>query len=251
MVSENLARELWGSASAAVGRRIRTLPDAPWREVIGVVQDVFENGAQEPAPSIVYWPALGPGLYRAGRVNAARTVTVAIRSERAGTESFVSEVKHAVWSVNASVPVASVRTMQEVYDRSMARTSLMMILLTIAGGMALLLSVVGLVGVVSYGVSQRKREIGIRVALGAQRGEVRRMFVRQGLALAAVGTAIGVVTAAGLTRWTSSLLFGVGALDPLTFLTVPFLLVVSAALASYFPARRAAAVDPAIAMRAE
>ncbi len=125
MVSENLAREVWGSAAAAIGKRINTyIPGAPWHEVIGVVQDVRENGVQEPAPAIVYWPSFGENIYHAGQVQVARGVTFAIRSARAGTGGLVSQINQAVWSVNASLPVAGVRTMQEIYNHSMARTSL-------------------------------------------------------------------------------------------------------------------------------
>ena len=127
----------------------------------------------------------------AGRPNAIRQVTFIVRSERTGTEGFLNQVRQAVWSVNSSLPV-SPRTMQEVYDQSLARTSFTLVMLAIAASMALLLGVVGIYGVISYAVSQRRREIGIRAALGAQQGELKRMFVRHGLVLAAVGVAIGL-----------------------------------------------------------
>ena len=133
----------------------------------------------------------------------------------------------------------------------MARTSFTLVMLAIAGVMALVLGVVGIYGVIAYAVSQRTREIGIRMALGAQPAELRQMFVRHGLLLAGIGAAIGLAVAAALTRLMSSLLFGVTALDPLTYAGVAAILIAAAALASYLPARRATAVDPVEALRAE
>jgi predicted permease len=252
ILSENLARELWGSAAAAVGKRISaSVPNSPWREVIGVVQDVRENGLQEPAPAAVYWPSFGENIYRAGRLIVARDVTIAIRSSRAASESFLGDVHRAVWSVNASLPLASVQTMRDVYDQSMARTSFTLVMLGIAGGMALVLGIVGIYGVMSYAVSQRRREIGIRLALGAQQPALRRMFVRHGLRLSAVGVAVGLCASAGLMRLMKSLLFGISPLDPVTYAAVPMVLAAAAMIASYLPARRAASVDPVEALRAE
>ena len=161
-----------------------------------------------------------------------------------------SQVREAVWSVNSSLPV-SPRTMREVYDQSLARTSFTLVMLAIAASMALLLGVVGIYGVISYVVSQRRREIGIRAALGAQRGELKRTFVRHGLALAGVGVAIGLGAAAGLTRLMSSLLYGITPLDPMTYAVVPVILMIATVLASDLPARRAASVDPLEALRSE
>jgi ABC-type antimicrobial peptide transport system permease subunit len=144
-----------------------------------------------------------------------------------------------------------VRTVQDLYDQSMARTSFTLVLLAIAGAMALVLGVVGIYGVIAYAVTQRTREIGIRMALGAEPGGLQQMFVRHGLLLAGIGALLGLAAAAGLTRLMSSLLFGVKALDPLTYAGVAALLIAAAALASFFPARRATAVDPIEALRAE
>ncbi len=251
LLSESLARETWGAPSAAIGKRIREFPGMPWHEVIGVVQDVRERGVQEKAPEIVYWPPMMPFLMGTAKANAVRAVTFVIRSDRAGTESFINQVRQAVWSVNASLPVAEVRTMQEIYGRSIARTSFTLVMLAIAGAMALVLGVIGLYGVIAYAVSQRRREIGIRLALGAEPGELKKMFVRHGFTLAAVGTAIGLLSAAGLMRLMKSLLFGISPLDPLTYAAVPLVLVAAAVLASYVPARRAAAVDPVEALKSE
>jgi hypothetical protein len=251
MVSESLAREFWGSPGAAVGKRLRW--SKPWQEVIGVVQDVRQNGIQEKAPDIVYWPAMMPDPFAHNNAGlmVARAVTFVIRSERAGTEGFLNQVRQAVWSVNASLPLASVRTMQEIYEESLAATSFTLVMLGIAGAMAMMLGLIGIYGVISYTVSQRKREIGIRVALGAEPGALRWLFVRHGLALAGIGTLTGLVVAAGLTRLMKSVLFGISPMDPLTYAAVPLVLVAATALASYLPARRAAAVDPVETLRAE
>ncbi|HTC32754.1 MAG TPA: ABC transporter permease [Bryobacteraceae bacterium] len=251
LLSDNLARELWGTPSAALGKRIREFEGMPWREVIGVVQDVRENGVQEKSPEIVYWPSLMDNLYGPGRLDAVRTVTFVVRSDRAGSEAFVHQIQQAVWSVNSSLPVASVRTMQEVYDRSLARTSFTLVMLGIAGAMALVLGVIGIYGVISYAVSQRRREIGIRLALGAQQEDVKRMFVRSALTLSGIGVVIGLAAAVALMRLMKSLLFGISPLDPLTYASVPVVLVTAAVLASYLPARRASAVDPVEALKAE
>ncbi|HTR35543.1 MAG TPA: ABC transporter permease [Bryobacteraceae bacterium] len=251
LISENLARELWGSASAALGKRIRQYPNMPWHEVIGIVQDVPETGVHEPAPEIVYWPSMMNNFFGPTPLNALRVVTFVIRSDRTGTEGFLNQIRQAVWSVNASLPAASMRTMQEVYDRSLARTSFTLVMLAIAGAMALILGIVGIYGVISYAVSQRRREIGIRLALGAQPAVLRTMFVRHGLKLACVGVLAGLAAAAGLMQLMKSLLFGISPLDPLTYLSVPVVLVAAAVLASYLPARRAAAVDPVEALKAE
>jgi predicted permease len=252
MVSENFARESWGSASSAVGKRLRQFDNSPWQEVIGVVEDVRVHGVDEAAPTIVYWPAMLNDPYTPKpTIDAPRFVTFAIRSDRAGTESFLKQVQQAVWSVNASLPLASVNTMQEIYSQSLARTSFTLVMLAIAGAMALALSLIGIYGVISYAVSQRTREIGIRLALGAQKGVLRWMFVRSALVLTAVGLVIGLGAAAALMRLMKTLLFGISPLDPLTFLAVPLILATAAGLASYLPARRAAGVDPVEALRAE
>ena len=251
MVSENFAREMWGSPSAAIGKRLREFSKMPWHEVIGVIQDVREKGVQEKAPEIVYWPPIMENLFGPGPAQAVRTVTFVIRSERAGTESFLNEVRQTVWSVNSNLPLASVRTMQEVYDKSVARTSFTLVMLGTASAMALALGIIGIYGVISYTVSQRKREIGIRLALGAQSGDVVQMVLRQGATMALVGVAIGIVAAFGLTQLIRSLLFGVTAHDPLTFGLVAVLLMLVALLACYVPARRAMKVDPMVALRYE
>jgi putative ABC transport system permease protein len=250
IVSENLARELWGSPTAALGKRIREGMNDPWREVVGVADDVYDNGVNEAAPTIVYWPVL-MGPFWNDQVRVSRGGAFVIRTSRAGTETFLADARKAVWSVNPNLPVFLVRTLGDIYDQSMQRTSFTLVMLGVAGGMALVLGIVGIYGVISYAVSQRTREIGIRMALGAEDGALKRMFVRHGLILAAIGVSIGLGAAAGVTRLMSSLLFGVTALDPATYVAVPIMLAAAAMLASYVPARRVVRVDPVEALRAE
>ena len=250
MVSENLAREMWGDPASALGKRVRRGMAEPWREIVGVVGDVYDDGVQQTAPAFAYWPAM-MDAWGGDDVRVNRNGVFIIRTKRAATESFLTEARQAIWSVNANLPVFLVRTLQDLYDQSLARTSFTLVLLAIAGTMALILGIVGIYGVIAYAVTQRTREIGIRMALGAQPSGLKRMFVRQGLLLAGIGAIIGLGAAAGLTRLMSSLLFGVAALDPLTYAGVAAILIAAAALASYLPARRATRVDPLDALRAE
>jgi predicted permease len=233
VVSENFARAEWGSALAAVGKRIGLGQAGPWLDVIGVVGDVRHDGLGEPAPETVVLPPI-----------ARETATFVVRTERAGTSAFLDEARRAVWSVNGSLSLASVRTLGELYERSMARTSMTLQLLAITGLVALILGLVGIYGVVSYAIAQRQREIGLRIALGAGHGEVRWMFVRKALAPVAAGVGLGLAAAAVLTRLMASQLFGISPLDPATHLAVALLLVVAAGTASYLSARRASALDP-------
>ena len=244
---------MWGTPGAALGKRIRPGSDGdPWRDVVGVAADIYDAGPQEKPPAFTYWPAMMDRfIFEDEPVRVTRFGAFVVRTKRAATESFLTEARQAIWSVDANLPVFRIRTLQDLYDQSMARTSFTLVMLAIAGGMALLLGIVGIYGVIAYAVSQRTREIGIRVALGAQGSQLRRMFVREGLLLAGIGSALGMIAAAGLTRLMSSLLFGITALDPLTYATVPVFLLAAAALASYVPATRATTVDPVEALRAE
>jgi predicted permease len=253
IVSENLARELWKSPEAALGKRIREYysEGGPWREVVGVARDVYEDGVHQPAPPTVYWPGRWHKQLFGVPGYQPRRVSIAIRTERAGTENLLAQVREAVWSINPNLPLAQVRTLDLLLEQSMARTSFTLVMLAIAGGMALLLGIVGLYGVISYAVSRRRREIGIRMALGAQTTDIRGLFMRRGLMLTGIGVAVGLAAAAGFAPLMRSLLFGVGPLDPLTFALAPIVLASAAMLASYLPARRAVTVDPVETMRAE
>jgi predicted permease len=252
IVSENLAREWWGDPSAALGKRIREGAIDPWREIVGVVENVYDNGMHEKPPSFAYWPALmdqfGWGDKKGYSVDFGM---FALRSSRTDRENLLAQARQIIWSVNGRQPIFLVTTLQDLYDQSMARTSFILVMLALAGGMALLLGIIGIYGVIAYTVSQRTREIGIRMALGAQRPALLRAFMRQGLLLAIIGAAVGLAAAAGITRLMSSLLFGITALDPVTYAAVSGLLILAAVLASYFPARRAMSIDPVEALRTE
>jgi ABC-type antimicrobial peptide transport system permease subunit len=163
----------------------------------------------------------------------------------------MKEVRQAVWSVDPNLPLYDVHTADYYYRTSMARTSFTLLMLAVASAMALLLGTVGIYGVIAYTVSQRTREIGIRMALGAQRRELTGMFLRHGLLLTAIGVACGLAVAVVLSRLMASLLFRVRPVDALTYVTVSIGLLATALLASYLPSRRAASVDPVEALRAE
>jgi predicted permease len=253
MVSESLARELWGQPESAIGKRIRPYPQGAWREVVGVVTDMREDGLHQKATTAAYWPLMMRQFAPTPDtpIFVARGLTYVVRGSRTGSNGFVGELGRAVWSINPNLPLAGARTLGEIYDASLARTSFTLVMLAIAGGMALLLGVAGIYGVISYSVSQRTREIGIRIALGAQARAVRRMFVAHALMLAGIGIAIGIAAAFALTRLMSTLLFEVSPVDPLTYALVSLTLIAATTLASYVPAVRATAVDPVHALRAE
>ena len=251
MVSENLATELWGSSSTALGKRIHEQRDKPqWREVVGVVENVRDDGAHKQPPKTVYWPFAIENFFGAP-LNVQRNVSFAVRSPGAGTEAFLKQVRQAVASVNSNAPLVRTRTLQQIYEGSMAQTSFALVMLAIAGSMALVLCVIGIYGVISYAVAQRRREVGIRMALGAPAGAVKGMFLRRGLLLAGAGIALGLAVSASLSRLMSSLLFGVAPLDPATYGATAALLLIAAMAATYIPARRAASVDPAETLRGE
>jgi predicted permease len=250
VVSENFARENWPNPADALGKRIRVATTDDWREIIGVVGNVYDNGVSQPAPTTIFWPVL-MDRFEGQKEYVARDVAFAIRTSRAGSESLMKDVREAVWSLNPNLPLSSVNTVDFFYKRSIARTSFTLIMLGVAGSMALLLGVVGIYGVIAYSVSQRTREIGIRMALGAQTRALTSMFVRHGLRLTAIGVVFGVIAAIAVMRLMSTLLFNVSPVDPLTYVVVCAGLVVPAWLASYLPSRRVASVDPVEALRGE
>jgi hypothetical protein len=240
VVSDNMARAEWSSAQAAIGARIRTNSNGPWYEVIGVVQNIRDNGPSEPAPATVAFPLV-----------PSNTASFLVRSARVGTPDLLQDLGSAVRSVNGNLSLAGVQILGDMYQRSMARTTMTLRLLAITGIMALVLGLVGVYGVVSYAVSQRRREIGIRLALGADQGTVQRIFVRNAMVLVAVGVVVGLAAALALTRLMNSLLFGVSALDPVTYVAAALILAIAAGLASYVSARRASALDPVVVLKGE
>ena len=251
LVSENLARLDWGSPEEALGKRLRGSSTADqWREIVGVVGDVHDRGLNQPAPATVYYPVMGERVYNYP-IYVWRSVTYLIRSNRTGSPGMLDEIRQVVWSVDPNLPLTRVGTMEDLVKASMARTAFTLVMLALAGTMALLLGVIGIYGALSYGVSQRKREIGVRIALGAQRGEVQRMFLRQGLLMTAIGVVIGLGGAVALSRSMKSLLFEVSPLDPWTYAGVCVVLLFAASLASYVPSRRATRIDPIDSLRSE
>jgi predicted permease len=249
VITANFARELWGDdPTAAVGKRIRVNPGSPWREIVGVVGDVRDNGVDQDPVTVVYWP-MAIARFWTEDLFVPRSMAYVLRSPRAGTATLLDEARSAVWSVDPRLPIAQVHTVDEILSRSMARTSFTLVMLAIAAVTALLLGGVGIYGVTSYVVAQRSREIGVRMALGAQRGDVRRLVLRHGLILAAVGVAVGLVAALGLTRLMAALLYGVAPLDPVTFAAGGLGAALLALTASWLPARRASRVDPLETLR--
>jgi predicted lysophospholipase L1 biosynthesis ABC-type transport system permease subunit len=226
---------------------VKILLPAPWQEVVGVVGDVYYDGLEQPVQEVVYLSLEDPIT----QFGMTRRMSFAVRSERVGTSGFIEEIQRAVWSESPDLPLASVETMDEIHGRSLARTSLTLVLLGLAGAMALALGILGVYGVLSYTLAQRTREIGIRIALGAQDAAVKRLLLGQALGLVGIGIELGVCGAAALTRFMKALLFGVTALDLETYALGAVALLAAAALAAYLPARRAMRIDPMRALRAE
>jgi len=250
VVSKSFASEYWNRPQDALGQRIRVASTDTWREIIGVSEDVHYDGVEKPAPSMVYWPLMMDN-FTGQKQRLQRTTVFVVRSQLAGTQSLMKAIQQQVSMVNPNVPLANSETLGDLYTQSMARTTFTLVMLCVSGGIALLLGTVGIYGVIAYSVSQRTREIGIRMALGAQRGAVVRAFVRQGMWLTVVGIAIGLVIAFATMRFISALLYGVSAHDPITYITITCAVVIAALLACYLPSRRAAEVDPALALRSE
>jgi predicted permease len=250
VITESLAREFYGEPAAAIGKRIRNTPKSMWREIVGVVANEHDDGLARGATPIVYWPMTMRDFWQPG-VFTQRNMAYVIRTPRLQDQGFLKEVQQAVWSVNSNLPLASVQTVQEIYDESMAETSFVLVILGIAASVTLLLGLVGIYGVIAYIVLQRRREVGIRMALGAHSGEVQRMFVTRGLMLTGIGLVVGLVAAATLMRLLSSLLFGVNPFDPITYAAVVAGLGAVALIATWLPARHASKIDPMLALRSE
>jgi predicted permease len=250
MVSENFAREYWGSPARALGQRVRVSTHDDWRAIIGVVGNVHEDGMNKDAPATAWWPLL-MNNFEGDKTSVRRFVVFALRTPRAGSASLAGELRRAIWSVDANVPVSDIRTEEFLYTQSMARTSFTLVMIGVAAALALLLGLIGLYGVIAYSATQRRREIGIRIAVGAQRNDITGMFVRQGLLLAGAGVLCGLAVAFAATRFLASLLFQVSPMDPVTWIGACLALCTAAALASYIPSRRTASVNPVEALRAE
>jgi putative ABC transport system permease protein len=244
VVSEKTAKYYWPNADP-IGKRLKngsTTQEGPWRTVVGVVKDVRQNDfVAEPKMQMYF-------TYRQLRSLMPNALIIRTAIDPL---SLATPVRNAIWAVDKDQTVANIDSMEHIVAGAVARQRFSMLLLAIFAAVALVLAAVGIYGVMSYSVAQQTREIGIRMALGAQRSDVLRMTVRQGLRLVGFGLGIGLVAAFILTRVMASLLFGISATDPLTFISISLVLLAVAILASYIPALRATRVDPMIALRAQ
>ena len=250
VVSKSFASDYWHRPQDALGQRIRVANTDTWRDIIGVSEDAHYDGVEKPAPSMVYWPLMMDN-FQGQKERLQRSTVFVLRSQLAGTQSLMKAIEQQVSMVNSNVPLANSETLGDLYTQSMARTTFTLVVLCVSGGIALLLGTIGIYGVIAYSVSQRTREIGIRMALGAQRGAVVGAFVRQGMWLTVVGIAIGLVIAFATMRFMSALLYGVSAHDPMTYITITCAVVIAALLACYLGSHRVVEVDPALALRSQ
>jgi putative ABC transport system permease protein len=243
IINETAARHFWPDQQA-LGKRLKQgFPEstAPWREVIGVVADVKLEGLAQQTPMQIYLPVAQ---------NSTSSFNLVARTETEPT-TMASSIQAVIHTIDPDLPVYQIRSMNQVLERSIMTRRATMILLGGFATLAVVLAAVGIYGVISYGVIQRTREIGLRMALGAEPGQVMRLILRQGMSLILAGVSVGLIGAFALTRVISSMLFEVSATDPITFVGVPFVLTAIALLACYLPARRAMRVDPMAALRCE
>ncbi|MGE0552913.1 MAG: ABC transporter permease [Gemmatimonadales bacterium] len=247
VVNEALARAEFGSVPAALGQRIRDFLGSEWFEIVGVTASVHYDGMAVAAPATIYWPLAVENFWD-NALWVPRSLDYVVRTE-ADPLALAGLVREAVRELNPNLPVANVRAVAEVLRSSMARPAFAMVMLSIAAAAALLLGLVGIYGVISYIVAERTQEIGVRIAIGADPGRVRRMVVSEATLVIGVGIGIGLLAAVGLTRAMGSLLYGVRPLDLVTYAVVTGAIGLVALLASYLPARRAARVDPVTALR--
>lgn len=239
IINEQMARQFWPDEDA-LGKRI-TVGNNPWRTIIGIVGDVRQSKLDTEPRQEMYYPLLQ---------SPSRDLTLAVRTS-GDPENFLSAVRGQLQLLDKDQPLFAIRTMNDLIAESVAPQRLNMLLMMTFAIVAIVLAMVGIYGVISYSVTQRTHEIGVRMALGAQPGDVVKMVLRHGMGLSVAGVVIGAGTALLLTRWMSSLLFKVSAYDPVTFITLSLLLIAVAFLACYIPARRATKVDPMVALHYE
>jgi putative ABC transport system permease protein len=241
LIDENLARRFWPNQEA-VGKRIKY--DSPvWHEVIGVVKEVKRYGSEAKPLIKIYTPMGGRG--------ATRNPSLSVRTTSASPENLVAAITREIHSIDKDLPVTQVTTLDEMLAREVSPHRFNTGLLSVFAALALLLAATGVYGVIAYTVAQRTHEVGIRMALGARKGDVLKLFIREGMKLVLSGVVIGLVGAFALTRLIANLLFGVSPTDATTFAAVAAGLVLVALLACYVPARRATKVDPLVALRYE
>jgi predicted permease len=256
IINETLAREVWPQGDP-LGKRMtigKTMgpewSDPAPREVVGIVGDIKDTGLDEPAPVELYVPFAQAPAHIAAISVQMQPASWVVRT-RMNPADVRQAIQKAVSAVDSNQAIANVRTMNQVLATSVASPEFNMSILTVFGVLALVLAAVGTDGVISYGVSERLHEIGLRLALGAQRVDVVRLVVGQGMRFALLGVGIGLAGAFALTRLLTTLLYGVTATDPFSFVVVALLLALVALLACYLPARRATRVDPTVALRYE
>jgi predicted permease len=245
IVNRSAANQYWPGQDP-IGKRLRgagTEADRPWHVVKGVVADVRHEGLREPPRALIYFPHNPAGD------RAPRAFSYVIRGPRATSQA--DAVRQAVWALNPDLPVASLQTMEAVVEQSVTQFSFTMLTLGIAAAVSLLLGAIGLYGVLSYAVSLRTREIGVRIALGAPPSRVKRGVLANAAAITGVGLVVGAAGAAALSRLLSGLLYETRPLDIPTFAAMSALLFAVGLIAAYLPARKAAAVSPMEAMRGE
>jgi putative ABC transport system permease protein len=224
--------------------------DEPARTIIGVVSDTHNVGLSHPADPMIMVPTAQVTIAYAASYSDTSAMLWVVRT-RDDPHRAIAAVNEQLLIASKGFPVANIRTMDEVMARSTARQSFNMLLLSIFGAVALLLAAIGIYALMAYSVAQRTQEIGIRMALGADRSAIRKLVVWQGMRLAIIGVAIGIAAAFGLTRFLSSFMFGVRSWDPAAFLTVPLILTAVAFLAVWLPASRASNLEPVEALRTE
>jgi putative ABC transport system permease protein len=242
IINQSMAKEFWPNENP-IGRRVTMKNWGPplAGEIVGIVGDVKTDGIAADIYPMIYWPYFQfPQNFNAFVVRAERNPV-----------RLVPAIKERIWSVDKNLPISKIATMDQLVSDSLARRRLYMVLLSVFASAALLLAAVGIYGAMSYSVSQRTNELGVRIALGAQARDVLMLVIKRGLSVAIAGMAIGIAAAFVLTRLMSSLLFGVRAIDPFTFGAVAGVLILVALAACFFPARRAARVDPITALRSD
>jgi putative ABC transport system permease protein len=244
IVNRTLAERFWPGQSA-LGRRLCVSGDPTWRSVAGVVGDVKNAGVDKPAGTELFFPLRQTGEF------GFRTGYVAVRSRTSNPRSLTGPVRRAIQELDSSLPIAEVREMEDIVASANSRPRFLTLLLTIFSTIALVLAAVGIYGVIAYSVAQRTNEFGVRMAIGAQRGDVMRMVLGQGPKLAVAGVAGGLAGAFVLTRFMRGMLFGTDSLDAFTFAMMACMLAGVATLASFLPALRATRVEPVTALRYE
>ena len=246
IVNQTLAAKVWPGTDS-LGKRIRLRSDAPWLSVIGVVGDTRSHGSRSPAkPEIYFLDTDQP----AGLWADFRSMDLVIRTA-AGPEQIVPPVRALLKQMDPELPIYKVSTLEQIVSSSISPTRFPAVVLSIFGSIALFLSAVGVYGVLAYTVAQRRHEIGVRIALGARRGQILGSFLGQGVRWVAIGSCIGLIAALTLVRFMRSMLFEVSAYDPRIFFAVPLILAAVVLLASFLPALRAACEDPLAALRSE